>query len=706
MAGDLRRDLLLWTEKLLAIEHLAGLSDDDLLVRLLRQSQERQPEEPAPQRIELSEPSDLSALFVPAFQSENTAGSQATTVESAQERPEPEPDRSDAPPNAMVPPPAAATSEVLTTDQSSGEESDIELVAREQVRLYLRRAGALWRHGDREGAVAACSRAIELRAQWAGGYLTRGQMYRLRGKPTLAVADFTEAIRLHPDNAEAWLHRGTIYKEAGVWEKAGHDFSAALEANPRLTVAYMNRALVRARQNAWADAVKDASAAIRLDPDCRGALFIRGSALLRLGKHGQALADLSMLLQHEPENFLAFNERGLVYAGQGDFRLALRDYQQALRLKPRFVRAHINRAVALSLSGDVDSALAYLNRLIAAEPGQPVLYCHRGRVRLARQEAEAARADFERALAMQPNFAEAAQGLADAQLLLDPEQAAAAELSAEEDPTELAADNPASDPATTNVPETIESNASETTGGAKKAPAEAHDKSKNVVITLTCLNCQAESTIGIDKLGKRFKCPKCRHVYRVDAGGQLKRITPTRSRRDGFKAWIAQYGLRVLTAAVLVLALGSGIGLAWQRYGRSASLPPLPDGLEARAEQMAKAWYTGDTELVRRFTHGPQGRRLKFWMNDNQPPTGAKNLSLAEKQQTQVQVHIRDEKRDAVRLELKVTHPMLPTVFIDLHWVRGEDSWYFQPFPEKVLGGTALPMRATKAMNVIGGEGK
>ena len=560
------------------------------------------------------------------------------------------------------------------------------LVAREQVQLLLRRAEARWRAGDQEGAVAACSRAIELAPQWAGGYLARGQIFRLRGQPTLARADFAEAIRLRPDHAEAWLRRGDTYRETAAWEQAAQDYSAALEANPRLPAAYLNRALVRARQHAWAAAVKDASAALQLNPDCPDAYFIRGSAFLQLGEHARALADLSELLQREPENFVAFNERGLVYAGLGDFPSALKDYQQALRLKPRFLRARLNRAIALSLSGHVDAALASLNQLIAVQPGQAVLYCHRGRVWLARNEPRSARDDFQRALAIQSNCAEATRGLAEARSLLDPEQAAFAELTVVEQPAETTAEAPANVSPIAGAAKTSPANDGKPTD-APEPQADARDKSKQVIISLTCLNCQAASKIKIDRLGKRFQCPKCRHIHGVNAGGELMQIRPPRSRYEKFKAGVAQHGFRVAVAVILLLALGGGTWFAWHRYGARKSLPPLPTDLEGRAELMAKAWYAGDTELVRRLTSASQGRRLKLWMRDHESPSAGKILSRVEKQQTQIHLQIRDEKRDTVRIEVKLTHPVLPAATLDLHWVRGEESWFFQPFPEKQIGG-------------------
>ena len=98
---------------------------------------------------------------------------------------------------------------------------------------------------------------------------------------------------------------------------------------------------------------------------------------------------------------------------------------------------------------------------------------------------------------------------------------------------------------------------------------------------------------------------------------------------------------------------------------------------------MAKAWYTGDTGLMRRMTFGPQGRRLSIWLKDNLPPPGTKDLKLTESQQIQVQVVVREEKRDVAQVELKVSHPLLPSASIQQQWIREDDSWCFRPFPEQ-----------------------
>ena len=224
--------------------------------------------------------------------------------------------------------------------------------------------------------------------------------------------------------------------------------------------------------------------------------------------------------------------------------------------------------MALSLNGDLDLALAAFNDLIAAQPQQAALYVHRGRVYLGRNDAEHASEDFQRALELQPNYGEAAQGLAEAQECLDPDHAAFVELAAPVEEEAEEARNAATQPMI-DLPEVTPPSA--TPSEAAAAPADATSRPASNpsmalppaagvakgLIALTCLNCRGASQIRIDRLGQRFQCPKCKQRHQVDAGGNLTKIQATRSRGEEFKEWVLQQRMvGSVAAGFLILVLG------------------------------------------------------------------------------------------------------------------------------------------------------
>ena len=135
--------------------------------------------------------------------------------------------------------------------------------------------------------------------------------------------------------------------------------------------------------------------------DRAAVLSYRGDARRHLGVLDAALEDLTSAIRLGlPPQFAArvFNSRGLVRFAERDWLGALRDYDTALELAPDFVAAMDNRATVFLMMGDLEQAIAGYNQTLAADPGNAMAYNNRGRAFLQLRYYEEAIADFTRAL--------------------------------------------------------------------------------------------------------------------------------------------------------------------------------------------------------------------------------------------------------------------------------------------------------------------
>ena len=72
-----------------------------------------------------------------------------------------------------------------------------------------------------------------------------------------------------------------------------------------------------------------------------------------------------------------------------------------------------------------------------------------------------------------------------------------------------------------------------------------------------------------------------------------------------------------------------------------------------RAEMLTKAWFSGDTNLMRRLTLPSQGQKLRRWLNDHRSPLAPEDSNGAgPNEQTRVEVRILKERADARRLQV------------------------------------------------------
>src|SRR5207249_5184060 len=113
----------------------------------------------------------------------------------------------------------------------------IDLDPKSEPAVYRRGAFKLQK-GDYDGAITDLSRAIELSPNTADYYSDRGLAKLRKRDNDGALADYNGAINLDPKNAGAFNSRGVIKKSKGDLDGAIADFTKAIELNDKLGIAY------------------------------------------------------------------------------------------------------------------------------------------------------------------------------------------------------------------------------------------------------------------------------------------------------------------------------------------------------------------------------------------------------------------------------------------------------------------------------------
>jgi len=172
--------------------------------------------------------------------------------------------------------------------------------------------------------------------------------------------------------ALVWLNAGIAAHTLGLYVEAVEAHGAAIEADPRLSAAYENRALAFDKLNLLNEALADYAAAISLQPT-------------------------------EPDAYLG---RGILMLNNGAPERALPDFGRAIELDPALSTARYNRGLAFLQLGKNDLAEVDFAMVIGGNPKDAGAYLNRGRARAAQGKA-GARNDFDRAIALKPEWAAA-----------------------------------------------------------------------------------------------------------------------------------------------------------------------------------------------------------------------------------------------------------------------------------------------------------
>jgi len=239
-------------------------------------------------------------------------------------------------------------------------------------------ANMLYRAGKVDEANRAIDRAIASGRELGAAYQQRCVIGSTQGaaQEAAALAACNEAMWLEPDWYAPYLTRGFIHYNAKRYAEAERDWRAGIAREPRSAPLWQNLGLALASQDRHAEALDQHLEARRIAPRHAGPLVNVPLTLERLGRHQEALS--------------AFND-------------AARILPEASVLIPLAAYHERRRQPDLAIEAD--------GRVIASEPRNVGALRARGRLHEAATRYEAARDDYARVAALEPQSLEAALDL-------------------------------------------------------------------------------------------------------------------------------------------------------------------------------------------------------------------------------------------------------------------------------------------------------
>jgi tetratricopeptide (TPR) repeat protein len=169
---------------------------------------------------------------------------------------------------------------------------------------------------------------------------------------------------------------------------------------------------------------------IRANPANADARLLLGSILMEDGQRALSIAQLSEAVRLKPDSPEAQNALGEAYKTFGNLQTARGCFEKAISLNPDFAVAQVNLGFVLVESGQFSDAVLHLKRAIQLMGQSPdAAYPHYllAKVFTTQGRVPSAAAELQRAVALQPDFAEAWSDLGEArETLLDDTGALAA----------------------------------------------------------------------------------------------------------------------------------------------------------------------------------------------------------------------------------------------------------------------------------------
>lgn len=201
----------------------------------------------------------------------------------------------------------------------------------------------------------------------------RGSMCAQAGKFAEAIDNYQRAIQIKPDFALGYLNLGTVLQKQGKFDDAIAQFNKTLELKPDCIEAYGKLGNLLIGREKFDEAIAQYQKVIQMQPDAVEAHFNFGTALLEQGKIYQAIAAFQKVLELQPNNAEAYSNLGVAIYRQfkqtdrrniNQFDAALNNYQKAIEIKPNLLAAHlgISELINSSIILLTNNSLAHLRK--------------------------------------------------------------------------------------------------------------------------------------------------------------------------------------------------------------------------------------------------------------------------------------------------------------------------------------------------------
>ena len=219
----------------------------------------------------------------------------------------------------------------------------------------------------------------------------------------LSLVSFLARAQINTDQVVA-IGRNAMYFEDYILSI--QYFNQAIAAKPYLAEPYFYRSVAKLQLEDYSGAEADASLAIERNPFIVDAYQVRGIARQNLKDLEGAVADYDKGLEQLPESQPFLLNKAVALTELKRFDDASTTFEHLFRFYPNFDRGYIARAQMNIEHGDTVAALADADKSISLSKTNADAFALRAAIKMQyNKEYEAALADFDSAIKLEPQYA-------------------------------------------------------------------------------------------------------------------------------------------------------------------------------------------------------------------------------------------------------------------------------------------------------------
>lgn len=279
----------------------------------------------------------------------------------------------------------------------------------------------------------------------AANYSKRAMIYLKLGQLPEATGDAIRSVKIDSTKAEYYLILADIYFSQNKTKLSKETLEIIEKKFPDNTEAQLKLAELYFLVQDYQSALDHANKALKVDNSLAQAYFLKGNIYRESGDTAKAISNLITTIEQDNKFVHAFQDLGVIYGARRN-PIAFDYYNNALKLNPENTEVKYGIAKLLQDLGKTDEAIVeylklsekkgacinclfnlgviyletkkdskkaldFFTKAISEDPSYLEAYLARGLTYTKLKDKNAAKADYEMCLRLQPNYSPALKGL-------------------------------------------------------------------------------------------------------------------------------------------------------------------------------------------------------------------------------------------------------------------------------------------------------